>query len=188
MRPDQIEAYLRSDEAAREMASALGDTFHRGPWSVIAPGVFGWIDGFSYAYDETHCDPIRVYFRELRAEDIPADSPNFLDRPESPVGCYTVTDLGDGVRALKLRTGVMEGGAAINDALHATTRDILGERVSFSYTADGVKSRVLWTWNGGDLYLPAVAPADLPRRLCQVLLASYRIARLEMPARAAGAS
>ncbi len=177
-----VEQYLRSDEAAHDVAALLAEKPQasagwpgtslaaRGPWMLSVDQVWSVLTHRQVSVP----GGLGVSFRQLAREDIPLGSPNFYGWSEAPVGHYAVTDLGEGARALKLRTGVMEGGAAVGALINATTVRALGD----PWEAAG---RVRWTWNGGDLYLPAVAPADLPRRLCDVLLASYQIARLELP-------
>lgn len=140
MERTSIEGYLQSEKAERDVAGALGDTFHRGPWSVISPGEFGWVTGCSYLHDEVHSDPLRVYFRSEG------------DR-------YIVTDLGEAVRALRLRTGRM-------DAV---------ERAGRAW----VEMAGPGTWNAGTMSENCAA-ADLPRAIVRVMLAAVRVAALEV--------
>lgn len=186
-----VEEYLRSDEAAHDVAAVLaekptpssclpGTSFVlRGDWLLSLDEQCPW-SALSHRGTDLQRGNIGVYFRQLQPGDVPEPEDvyarvNYQGWPEIPVGHYVVTDLGEGNRALKLRTGRMEG-HQFSDDVNAAAMRTLG--VPYEDRPEG--GRVLWAWNGGDLYLPAVAPADLPRRLCQVLLASYRIARVEV--------
>ncbi len=190
----EIEGLLGSEEAAVSVAHLLSElpTPSWGLRGTAYAQVGKWMLSYGGAWMRLHHRDVEVdgglvaYFRQLQPDDVPAGAPNFIGWQEPPVGHYMVTDLGEGTRALKLRTGAMEGGQPVWDAVCAAARDVLGpqtDTLKLHDGPDGVVDRVAWTWNGGDIYLPAVAPADLPRRLCQVLLAAYRIARLEVPAR-----
>lgn len=74
-------------------------------------------------------------------------------------GRYIVTDLGEAVRALRLRTGWFNW----HDAIPSGTPDL--------------KPALLTPWGG--LWMETTA-ADLPRAICAVLLAARRVASLQV--------
>lgn len=75
---------------------------------------------------------------------------------------YVVTDLGDGVRALRLRTGVLHSRAAAEAAK----------------ARQGICRDQEWTMGGtADLELEGFKPEQLPDAICRVMLASLRVAQ-----------
>ena len=82
-----------------------------------------------------------------------------LYRPEGDR--YVVTDLGEGVRALRLRTGILHSRAAVEAAK----------------ARQGICRNQEWTMGGtADLELDGVKPEHLPDAICRVMLASLRVA------------
>lgn len=164
----KIEEYLQSPQAVED----LGHWERPGnPWLVMPRGAW-------QCATFEHLADLAVYYRPAPLDlprnlprEVPAAGSVTIQAPPEPPLRYLVTDLGEAVRALKIRTGIMEG-ARVNDAVSGAATGVLGKHT------DG--ARVVWTWNGGDLYLPTVAAADLPRAICDVLLAAYRVAGLEV--------
>lgn len=75
---------------------------------------------------------------------------------------YVVTDLGEGVRALRLRTGVLHSRAAAEAAK----------------ARQGICRDQEWTMGGtADLELEGFKPEQLPDAICRVMLASLRVAQ-----------
>lgn len=75
---------------------------------------------------------------------------------------YVVTDMGEGVRALRLRTGVLHSRAAAEAAK----------------ARQGICRDQEWTMGGtADLELEGFKPEQLPDAICRVMLASLRVAQ-----------
>ena len=76
---------------------------------------------------------------------------------------FVVTDLGEGVRALRLRTGCSQ-------YLAMERSDPMREDLRASSTGN------IWTTERGIMELDNVTAADLPEAICRVMLASLNVA------------
>ena len=76
---------------------------------------------------------------------------------------FVVTDLGEGVRALRLRTGCSQ-------YLAMERSDPMREDLRTSGTGN------IWTTERGIMELDNVTAADLPEAICRVMLASLNVA------------
>ena len=76
---------------------------------------------------------------------------------------FVVTDLGEGVRALRLRTGCSQ-------YLAMERSDPMREDLRTSSTGN------IWTTERGIMELDNVTAADLPEAICRVMLASLNVA------------
>ena len=79
---------------------------------------------------------------------------------------FVVTDLGEGVRALRLRTGCSQ-------YLAMERSDPMREDLRTSSTGN------IWTTERGIMELDNVTAADLPDAICHVMLASLNVAGVE---------
>ena len=79
---------------------------------------------------------------------------------------FVVTDLGEGVRALRLRTGCSQ-------YLAMERSDPMREDLRASSTGN------IWTTERGIMELDNVTAADLPDAICHVMLASLNVAGVE---------
>ena len=168
------EEYLRSEEAVRDVAAAL-DRHHGGTdegderWT-IARGVIWdescpWLMAFCVGAHEEgrdgNDDPI---YRALPGEPEIAyptrQTAHVYFRAEGDR--YLVTDIGEAVRALWLKTGNLEADGAVWRAWES------GLEVGGVFLGK----------NTLRAYCPA---ADLPRAIARVMLAALRVASLETP-------
>lgn len=88
---------------------------------------------------------------------------------------FVVTDLGEGVRALRLRTGLpimMSGQKRV--AFCNALQDRLPRRVTFD---DMTLFACDKPWSGNPMHWYSVTAADLPDALCRVMLASLMVAQ-----------
>lgn len=84
---------------------------------------------------------------------------------------YVVTDLGEAVRALRLRTG--------RGPLMGCDQQHLFSAVPDDPMVMACGDTALWGY-GGDVESLTVRAADLPRAIVRVMLAAYRVASLEI--------
>lgn len=137
-----LESYLASDGAAEDAAAAIAwpaphPSEYRAWWRIETDGAWTRVHVGMLAL----CVEATAYFR-----------------PEGDR--YIVSDLGEGVRALRLRTGdiwsaVLDCGPRVSDT----------DGVLYAVGEEG------WMWR--------VAAADLPSAICRVLLASHRVSHME---------
>lgn len=141
--------YLQSKQAREDVRALLADhkecppgqmtrAMHgSGPHSWVACSVQQW----TAVQLEMNGGAVRVYYR--------------------PDGDHIVTDLGEGVRALRLRTGF----------LHSVA--VEAARVS----RIGLEGPGEWRMGGdADIEIYGVTSANLPDAICRVMLASMRVA------------
>lgn len=92
---------------------------------------------------------------------------------EEPSGRFIVSDLGEAVRALRLRTGCVLDMRAMLERIPWPWPDGLNAQVQHSNLRAGLcNDGVLRAYPSGD---------DLPRIICAVMLAARRVAALEVP-------
>ena len=163
MAPGELETYLQSEEAVaalREMLARCPGGHDSPEWdfylSAPAEGLRAWWE-------------VRPQPDVTRDNDPPFDRmPVAYFRPDGDR--YIVSDLGEAVRALRLRTRLTPHEA-----------DVAASRVLMT-----MRNAPRWwvpnTCVGSAIEIPHGVPAaDLPRALCRVLLAAYRVANLEIP-------
>ena len=148
-----VEEYLQSEQAAQDVARLLAgeDVQHLrsilcGAWTSVGHAFCGTR---AVSPPDGPWWPLPVYYR-----------------PEGDR--YLVTDMGEAVRALRLRTGQMG-----NKASDAAVDKAAGAALGWPHAPP-------WTWSGDAMLLPLVAAADLPRAIVRVMLAAYRVAALEV--------
>lgn len=189
MNSAEIEQYLQSTEAEQDIAAEIarvreGDISAR--WT-ITNGVIGdssnpWLMAFCMgASEETEDDDGEPVCRTLPGEPIityPTHaSVKVYFRGDNARG-YLVGDIGEAMRAFRLRTGY----AADFGAARGPERERLHDA---AFAAIGKNSRVELCLDGQlravDATSPAglIAAADLPRAICRVMLAAFRVGRVE---------
>ncbi len=173
-----VEEYLQSEEAVHDVAALL-DAHNARPFPDGSPHHHAadtqhrewWISRYG-AWRRVSCRP--ALYR-MDGHDALAFA---YFRPEGDR--YVVTDLGEAVRALRLRTGyAADHGAARGperERLHDAACVPFHGRLRIDLCLDGQVRAV-------DDVGPAglVAAADLPRAIVRVLLAAHRVASLEAP-------
>ena len=149
-----VERYLLGEQARANVAAHLMHTAsptskegwvkdERGPWRWL------WL---SCTRDESNPDGLNVYFC-----------------PEGDR--YIVTDLGEGVRPLRMRTGCYLAAEIIADRIpwpEGIEAQIVTSSLRAALRCDGV------------LRSFKVAAEDLPKAICATMLASFRVANLEI--------
>lgn len=147
-----IEQYLQDEEAVHDVARLLAEPDPKFKGTTDGDALFYLERGTAGAWRTVELDQVRgpenvkVYYR--------------LEGDRS-----IVTDLGEAVRALRLRTG------------HASLRwsDLPDFRMPAG--AYGTEDRLIYAE-------PNPSSADLPRAICCVMLAAWRIANIALPAAA----
>jgi hypothetical protein len=156
--------YLASEQAREDVRArinaALGTADE--PWTLKVPGVG------ELAIAGT-CGPfMKLVIWKKTDEDADDEDAEYIQlcaayyRPDGDR--YVVTDLGEGVRALRLRTGcthhkAMERSDPMREALRTS----------------GIGN--VWSAERGIMELDSVTPFDLPSAICRVMLASMRVAQ-----------
>ena len=135
-----VERYLMSDEARENVRVHLAPT-------ACSTSKEGWVK------DER--GPWRRFWLSCTRDDRNKDGLNVYFRPEGDR--YIVTDLGEGVRALRMRTGMLEPTIKIPHLLQPDDRQFAEPVVYNRCTAD-----------------------ELPDSICKVMLSTYRVANLEI--------
>ena len=158
--------YLASEQAREDVRARIDATLGTAdvPWTLKVPGVG------ELAISGT-CGPfMKLGIWKKTDEDADDEEAEYIQlcaayyRPDGDR--YVVTDLGEGVRALRLRTGEKAYGPATGVAML--------EKLNL-YDAENPRNAL-----GGmahELELVGVQQADLPDAICQVMLASLRVAQ-----------
>lgn len=169
---EKIEEYLLSEQAERDVAPAI---------ERIGGNIVPW--GALYT-EQGHDHPlalypsgreVMVYYRtDPRPDRFCADCVCCVAGGEPCTAheedvYYLVSDMGEAVRALWLRTGAM-----IHPAHMARVPWSISEVLA---CVDPFEFR----WEGSALTFSGVAAEDLPRAVCRLMLAAYRVRRLEVP-------
>jgi len=165
----EIEAYLQSDQAVADVAAMLAEPWdlssdfvpaRRGAWTRISLR-----DGVPVYFRPAAYDlPVN---REPLPESLrpnPATPPTYITVPA--LQRFIVTDLGEAVRALRLRTGY----TGLADDLPYD--EVPGAPMLCDGRLIGV---------AGPREDDRISTADLPRAICAVLLAAHRVATLTAP-------
>lgn len=141
--------YLASEQAREDVRLALASPLHsvagcvlKDNWFLSRTEAEAWMC-LDISDNETQQPIVSAYYR-----------------PDGDR--YVVTDLGEGVRALRLRTGVLHSRAAAEAAK----------------ARQGICRDQEWTMGGtADLELEGFKPEQLPDAICRVMLASLRVAQ-----------
>lgn len=141
-----IVEYLESGESVEDVGLMLGHAQRLNGGTTDSP--VGWLEFDDGAWRVVKWENLHAYYR---AEG---------DR-------YVVTDLGEAVRALRLRTG---GFLRTEQIVAAIFDQIPGAHTGVSL--DGIVTGAL---------AERTAAADLPRAIVRVMLAAHRVASLEAP-------
>ena len=176
-----IEEYLQSEEAVRDVAAALErrradtDDPARDRWIISDGGA--WSFAFCMGAHEPTAEEA-VYAQRPGEPQITyptREAAHVYFRPEGDR--FIVTDLGEAVRALRLRTGgplIMPGAA--RNKLQCQIARLCGNNVLMDdwtlYAANDL-------YGGNPLDWFSITAADLPRAITRVLLAAHRVASLD---------
>lgn len=157
-----ISAYLQSDQASLDVAAELhrwnaGDQESSRRWCIAKTG-FPWVKAFCMGAEREDGTRIAgepaIVYPTLEAV-------HAYYRPESlfgdPTSRFIITDLGESVRALRMRTGRVGWCAADYDRAHQDARVHLRR----------------------DALMILAGPEDLPSFICRLMLAAYRVASID---------
>lgn len=158
-----IPDYLKSEQAREDVGRAIREL---ATCDGLAYGIdFGWMRaGIIGAWR-------RVAVEEGRGDERISITAYY--RPDGDR--FVVTDLGEGVRALRLRTGLpimMSGQKRV--AFCNALQDRLPRRVTFD---DMTLFACDKPWSGNPMHWYSVTAPDLPDALCRVMLASLMVAQ-----------
>ena len=153
---------LLADSLARDVKLGTGRIWHK-PAGHASIKVQGFdVDTILTLNKRDAWNQVRLSQRDAELLDAMATRVSAYYRPYGDR--YVVTDLGEGVRALRLRTGMIHG-AAVNCA--KPMRAALMDKPAVGWIA-GLD---------GDMELDGVKPEDLPDAICRVMAESLRVAQ-----------
>lgn len=161
--------YLQSDQASRDVADELrrwnaGDQESNRRWCFTKTG-FPWIKAFCMGAERDDGTRIQRIQGEPAVVYPTLEAVHAYFRPESifgdPTSRFIITDLGESVRALRMRTGRVGWCAADYDRAHQDNRVHLRR----------------------DALMILAGPDDLPSFICRLMLAAYRVASIDFSER-----
>ena len=153
---------LLADSLARDVKLGTGRIWHK-PAGHASIKVQGFdVDTMLTLNKRDAWNQVRLSQRDAELLDAMATRVSAYYRPYGDR--YVVTDLGEGVRALRLRTGCSQ-------YLAMECSDPMREALRTS----GIGN--VWSTERGIMELDNIAAIDLPDAICRVMLASLRVAQ-----------